>query len=148
VRPGTAGAVVVLARNLVSKKTRDIAAELLERAVTHCDPVIDVVVVLEPGVAAVWTGFPKRAEQELRRHRDMRLRCLEGRHAPERDVDEQIALVMDDRGDLRRDLLESDPGSDIVVVAYGPKGQRVFSSAVKENPAQAIEAARKAIAKR
>jgi hypothetical protein len=148
VRPGTAGAVVVLARNLVKKRTREVAADLLEAAVSQCDPPLDVVVVLEPGIAAVWTGFPKRAELELRRHREMRKRCLEGRRAPEVDVEEQVALVMDDRGDLRRDLLEQDPGSDIVVLAYNARGQRVYAAGIKENPEEALRAARSAIGRR
>lgn len=142
-RPGAPGAIVLFLRGLTKQATRDNARAAADALVSRCDPAHDVVVVFEPGLAAVWPGLARATEEEMDSHRARRGACLASRGltADAAALKEQIALVMDERGEVRRESLEDqDPGDDLVLVAYGPSGELLFRRGIPAHraPDQAV----------
>ena len=135
VRPGTPGALVLFVRGMQKRETRDNARVVADALVSRCEPAFDIIVVFEPGLAALWPGLSKKTAEELVDYRDRRGRCLmdRGLDGSREQVEEQITLVTDDRGEMRRDILEArDPGHDLVLVAYGARGESLFNAGIDD----------------
>jgi hypothetical protein len=135
-REGTPGAILLFVRNVMSRNVQDTAEDLANAFVRACEPDLDAIAIVEPGVALAWPHIRERAAEELARRQRWRAQCLAQRGVPrdlaEEDAKRQVQLIIDERNGVRHEVLgAADPGGDIVVAVFDARGDPLYRMPVK-----------------